>query len=255
MHGYASICAARRRDLAHVSDLRVPCDLTGEARCELRGDAARYLLRARRAAVGDAFVVFDPARAVEADAVLTAATKDAATLDLGPLRPASILPARRTTLLQAVGKGDKLDAIVRDATELGATHIVPVATSRSVPRRDGAPMIARLTRVAVEAARQSGRGDVPRIDAAVGLDVALARIEADVRVALVPGAARSFAIALQPASGGASVAFAIGPEGGFDDAERGLLRAAGFVEATLGPVILRTETVPAAVLGALLACP
>ena len=236
-----------------VSLLRVPCDLEGGTGRELRGDAARYLLRARRAAVGDAFVAFDPSRAVECDAVLTAATKDSAMLTLGPLRPATVLPTRRTTLVQAVGKGDKLDAVVRDATELGATRVIPIASARSVPRRDGASLAARLARVAVEAARQSGRGDVPVVDPITELGAALASLEAEVRIGLVPGASTSFAQALSPVGAATSVAFAVGPEGGFDEDERGSLIRAGFVETHLGPVVLRTETVCAAVLGALLA--
>jgi 16S rRNA (uracil1498-N3)-methyltransferase len=236
-----------------LSHLRVPCELPGGDRCDLEGDAARYLLRARRAAIGDTLVAFDPVRAVETDAVLIAATKSTATLELGPLRPASVLPRRAVTLLQAVGKGDKLDAIVRDATELGATRVVPVATARSVPRRDAAAMARRLERVAIEAARQAGRGDVPRIDPPSSLADAVASLDATVRVALIPGGSVALADALAGVAGSVGVAFAVGPEGGFDDAEIELLGAAGFVPTTLGPVILRTETVCAAVLGALLA--
>lgn len=221
----------------------------------LEGDAAKYLLRARRAAIGDAFVAFDPVRELEADAVLVAATKTTATLELGPLRRGSVLAVRRTTLLQAIGKGDKLDDVVRDATELGATAFVPVATSRSVPRRQEDAVMKRLQRVAIESARQSGRGDVPRIRPPIDLAGALAALAADVRIALVPGGATRFGDALARVDGSTSVAFAVGPEGGFDDAERQTLRDAGFIEATLGPVILRTETVCAAALGALLARP
>jgi len=241
--------------LRGVSVLRVPCDLQGGAWCELWGDAAKYLLRARRAAVGDAFVAFDPARAVEADAVLTGATKTTATLELGPLRPASVLPARKATLLQAIGKGDKLDAIVRDATELGATCFRPVRTARCVPRREEGSMMARLERIAIEAARQSGRGDVPRVEPPADLGAALTSLETEVRIALVPNGAIRFADALAAVGPGQSVTFAVGPEGGFDDAELTALRDHAFLEVTLGPIVLRTETVCAAVLGALLARP
>lgn len=237
-----------------MSALRLPVDLPAEGeRLVVRGEAARYLLKVRRLAVGDAVTAFDPARAVEADGELVAIERDAAVLALGPARPAAIVPARQVTLVQSVGKGDKLDAVVRDATELGATRIAPAIAERSVARRDGPAARERLWRIAVEAARQCGRGDAPTVDPALPLAGVAATITEDRRVALVPGGRHALGAVLRAAPPGASFAIAVGPEGGFSPADREALASAGFIEVSLGPIVLRTETVCAAVLGALLA--
>ncbi|MEZ4293526.1 MAG: RsmE family RNA methyltransferase [Polyangiaceae bacterium] len=121
------------------------------------------------------------------------------------------------TLVQAVGKGDKMDAIVRDATELGATRVVPVVAERSVVRaEDVASRAARWRRIAIEAARQCGRGDAPRVDAPVVLGEALAGlpVETGLGVCLVPGAAPGLGDALRGLAAGASVTIVVGPEGG-----------------------------------------
>jgi 16S rRNA (uracil1498-N3)-methyltransferase len=241
-----------------MSALRVPIDLddvsASAGRLVLRGDPARYLVRVRRVEVGARLVAFDPERAIEADATVVEMDRERAVLSLGVLRPASVVPRRAVTLVQAVGKGDKLDQVVRDATELGATRIVPVIAARSVARREGDAAHARLRRIAIEAARQCGRGDAPRIDPATPLTEAVARsVDAEVRLALILDAGLGIAVALRTAAGHRSVAVAIGPEGGFDRADREALAAAGFVEVTLGPIVLRTETACAAILGAMLA--
>jgi 16S rRNA (uracil1498-N3)-methyltransferase len=156
-------------------------------------------------------------------------------------------------LIQGVSKGDKLDAIVRDATELGATGIVPAIGERSVARPDAA-RAARWRRIAVEAARQCGRGDAPTIAAPVSFAEAVRAAGAGeaLRLCFDPGADRSLGAALA-ALAQQAVTFAVGPEGGLTPAELGAAEAAGFTRVTLGPLVLRTETVCAAVLGALLA--
>jgi 16S rRNA (uracil1498-N3)-methyltransferase len=239
-----------------VRSLRIPASLDPAALAAgalvLAGPAAHYALRVRRVAPGDALVLFDPERGLEVDAEVREAGRDQAVLSLGAARPATVVSRRRVTLIQSVGKGDKLDAVVRDATELGATAIAPAIAARSVARREGPAVLERLRRIAVEAARQCGRGDVPRVDEARPLADVAASIEDDLRVALIPDAPRGLGPLLAATPPGASVALAVGPEGGFAPEDRAALAAARFVEASLGPMVLRTETVCAAVLGALL---
>lgn len=215
----------------------------------LGAEAARYLVRVHRLGAGDAFVAFDPEAAVEADGVLL----DDARCTLGAVRAALLLPPFDVTLLQGVGKGDKLEQVVRDATALGARRVVAVETHRSVvrvPADRAASRRRRLETVAVEAARQSGRGDVPAIDGPMPLAAAIAGVPAGgLRVLLDPGAAQPLgAVAWDPAT---PAVLLVGPEGGFGDAERELARAAGFEAARLGPFVLRTETAAVAALSAL----
>lgn len=231
----------------------VPGLSPGERRLE--GALAHYLVRVLRLRAGDAFVAFDPASAAESDATTVWADADAITVRFGPLRPGAARAARDVTWIQGLAKGDKVDAVVRDATELGVTRFVVAATRRSVVKLDAsraAERQARWARIAQEAARQCGRSDTPRIDAPCAWRDALA---------LASGAASRFVLwehatdPLGPAllaalSGSGALAFACGPEGGLEDREVDEARAAGWTIASLGPLALRTETVAAAVLGA-----
>jgi 16S rRNA (uracil1498-N3)-methyltransferase len=105
----------------------------------------------------------------------------------------------------------------------------------------------------VEAARQCGRGDIPAIAAPASFEEALREVSTPaLRLCLDPAARRPFGAALS-ATPRAAVAFAVGPEGGLSDEELAAAEQAGFARVALGPLVLRTETVCAAVLGALLA--
>ena len=149
-------------------------------------------------------------------------------------------------LAQALAKGEKLDLVVQKATELGATRILPLAADRSVVRLDeerAARRVARLQRIAQEAARQSGRSDVPAVDAACTLaDLAeLLRADPARRGLLLDPEEREVRLA-QAARGASRLLLAVGPEGGFTPAERAQAAAAGFACVGLGPRVLRTET-------------
>lgn len=230
--------------------LRVPGEGLVEGQRPLPKETTKYLVDVRRLEVGARFVLFDPEARIECDATLERTGKDASAR-LGPPRPSTALPAREATIIQCVGKADKLDSVVRDATELGATAILPAIAERSIARRASESATLRLRRVAVEAARQCGRGDVPRLAEPRPLDAILAEVSAQVRIVLSPSSDAPIAGLL---SGRApSYAFLVGPEGGLSDAELTAAEARGFRPARLGRFTLRTETVAAAVLGALAA--
>lgn len=228
--------------------LRVPLSDLAEGERELPADAARYVTRVHRLGVADRFVVFDPAVRREADAEVVASGKRVV-VRLGELREATRVARRPVCVVQAIGKGTKLDAVVRDATELGATRIVPAVADRSVKRRTD---LDRLRRVALEAARQSGRGDVPVVEAPMRLATALGSTPGCV-VVLHPEAPEGLGAALRDAGGGA-VAIVIGPEGGFSEEELSAVATSGARLARLGPFVMRTETACAAALGAVACC-
>lgn len=157
------------------------------------------------------------------------------------------LPAPAPLVLGA-GAGDKerFLAVVEKAAELGATLLVPLATerSRSVASGVRASHLPRLQRRALEALKQCGAAWAPEVappeDLAQFLarDLPAARWLADQEGAL-------------PAAGGVgALALAVGPEGGFTDAERAQLRAGGFSPVRLGANILRFETAAIAALTA-----
>jgi 16S rRNA (uracil1498-N3)-methyltransferase len=231
----------------------IPDLASGERR--LDGAVAHYLARVLRLRAGDAFVAFDPATGRETDAVTVWADHDAITVRFGELREGAARTARELTFIQGLAKGDKCDAVVRDATELGATRIAVAITRRSVVKLDAARASereARWARIAQEAARQCGRSDVPLVDAPCPWNEALSRVPADAsRFCLWEGASTPLAPPLLEAlSRGAALAFACGPEGGLDAREVDEAMDRGWVAVSLGPFTLRTETVAAAVLGA-----
>lgn len=243
--------------------LRVPLSIDSEGQTlTLPRDTANYVGRVHRLAPGDVFTAFDPQRALEADAeILRIHKHDGITVRLGRARPASITCPRSITLLQAMAKGDKMDAVLRDATELGLTGFRPILCERSVARpEDAHTRTARFERIAVQAARQSGRGDIPRIFPPTPLSDTLRGLSkqyndqqiAPASFCLDPHASQPLRDQLLQLSHSTPIVLAIGPEGGFTEGETQMLARAGFARVRLGSLVLRTETVCAAVLGALL---
>ncbi len=149
-------------------------------RVSLDGEAHHHLTRVLRARVGDRVELFDGA-GQRAEATLVAIDARAAWAELTETPTAGVGPdAARVVWLQGVPKGDKLDDIVRQATELGVARVVPVFTRRSVPQARGGRgdgRRGRLLRIAEEAARQCGRADVPAVDEALPLGDALRALE------------------------------------------------------------------------------
>jgi 16S rRNA (uracil1498-N3)-methyltransferase len=238
-----------------VTRAPIPELAPGERRLE--GAVAHYLARVLRLRAGDAFVAFDPATARESDATTVWTDQDTITVKFGPLREGRARAARGLTWIQGLAKGDKCDAVVRDATELGSTRIVVATTRRSVVKLDAARALerqARWARIASEAARQSGRSDTPRVDTprtwVDALDHAADAVDAT-RFCLWEQATAPLAPPLLEAlSREAPLAFACGPEGGLEAREVDEARSRGWLVVSLGPFTLRTETVAAAVLGA-----
>lgn len=234
--------------------LRVAVEGLAPGALQLTGDVAHYVLRVHRQAPGATLALFDPLAGLEADATLISADKRGALCEVTSVR-ASAYRAHPIELLQAVGKGDKPERIIRDATALGVARIVLVQTERTVVKLDAERAEARRERwqrVAVDAARQCERGDVPRIAGPLPLDAALDAVTASERLVLAPGA-EPLGDRLARWQRAAPLAFVVGPEGGLSEAELSAARARAFDPVSLGGTILRTELAGIAALGALVA--
>ncbi len=147
-------------------------------------------------------------------------------------------------LLQALPKGDKMELVLQKGTELGIAAFTPVVAERSVaipPRDRGEKRRQRWERIVLEAARQSRRPLLPRIDPPLPLSEALAACDAELRLMLWEQESHPLAAAL-PETPPKNAAILVGPEGGFATTEARAARAAGFVPVGLGPRILRSET-------------
>ncbi|HRK71559.1 MAG TPA: 16S rRNA (uracil(1498)-N(3))-methyltransferase [Micropepsaceae bacterium] len=149
-------------------------------------------------------------------------------------------------LLFAPIKRTPADFIAQKATELGVSALMPVITRRTIVSRVND---ARMKANAIEAAEQCERLDVPACHAAQDLMDVLGGFPADRMLVFADeagvddGAAKPVAAALAPHHGQKRWALLIGPEGGFEPAERDAIRALKqAVPVTLGPRILRADT-------------
>jgi 16S rRNA (uracil1498-N3)-methyltransferase len=238
--------------------LRVPLDDLAAGERRLPEEATHYLTRVRRLAPGDVFVAFDPERGLEADAVLLEVTRSEARCRLQTPRPGRVASGPRVTLVQCAGKGDKIEDVIRSATALGVSELVFAESERTVVRFAASAADkrrSRLAAVALDAARQSGRGDVPRLPDPLPLADALARLDASAseRLCLDPRAEVSLISVLSASPLTTAIVLLIGPEGGLSDAEYAAAESAGFQRVRLGPFVLRTELAAAAALGAVTA--
>jgi 16S rRNA (uracil1498-N3)-methyltransferase len=148
------------------------------------------------------------------------------------------------TLVQSLPKGDKLELIIRMATELGVARVVPVLSTRGIARADDERQMGRLVRwrrVAREAAKQSGRSVIPEVTRPLPLREWLTQPRSGLLVCLWEEAMRPAATVL-PDGPVERATLVVGPEGGFTEEEALGLQSAGAIIAGLGPRILRTET-------------
>lgn len=233
--------------------LRVPGRALEPGEALLEEAQARYVTRVHRLGVGDRLALFDPEARVEAVATIVEVGRRVRCL-VEAVEPSPRIAASGVTLVSGLGKGDKPEQVVKDATALGVDRIVFAETARSVVvgSRSGARR-ERLGTIAVEAARQSLRGDVPDLLGPVPFAEALRRADVVHRLCLVPGADTALGDALRARGAQETLAVVIGPEGGLDDHELDAARTAGYRAVSFGTRVLRTETAVVAVLGAVLA--
>ena len=157
-------------------------------------------------------------------------------------------PARRLHLYFAPPKKQKLDVLLKQAVELGVYGLVPVLCERSVVQPGENSVAGRWMDLLFEACKQSGNPFLPSVVPPMPFRAALVRAR-ETCGALVVGSNRTGSF---PDPGTAfDVAFFVGPEGGFTDAETEAMSAAGAVPLRIGDWTLRVETAAVAGLGVL----
>jgi 16S rRNA (uracil1498-N3)-methyltransferase len=258
---------------------------TNAGRVTLATDEARHLRDVLRLRVGDDVFVFDGAGR-EFHCRIEESRRDTAQLkviaEAAPARPESPLAL---TLAVALLKGEKFDLVVQKATELGVVRIMPVVTKladiRLRDESDAAKRVTRWQRIALEAAKQSGRALVPEVTSPITFDSLLQNagktstlnllfserdgqslkeaVNSLVRTTCVSGRpdnARPLDAVRPPAHAGgsdlwlstsSSLTALVGSEGGWTDEELEAARQAGWTIITLGGRTLRAETAAIAV--------
>ena len=196
-------------------------------------------------APGDALALFD-GRGREWAGQVASVTKHAVQVSaLQAIEPAA---EARVPVTLAVGvlKGDQMDAVVRDATMLGAAVIVPLRTSHvTVPPKawQGGAAVERWQRVAIASATQCRRAVVPEVRPVTDYESVLREPAAVRLICVEPGVAAQTGPWKRDAVP-ASVQLLIGPAGGWTDGEVRQAIAAGASAFSLGPRTLRAETAP-----------
>ena len=224
------------------------------------GDDAHHISRSLRMAAGEKIVVCDMQKN-EYECALEEFLPDRVVAGILSESKSDTEPPFKAHLYQALPKGDKLDSIIQKSVECGIFSITTFNSDRCIAKdKDGdEKKLIRRQRIALEAAKQSGRGIIPEIYSTVSFkeaisraseaDIALFCYEGDGTVSLKKLLSDGKADAIKNGKDEPSVSIVIGSEGGFSQPEVEAARAAGLTPVGLGKRILRTETASSFVLG------
>jgi 16S rRNA (uracil1498-N3)-methyltransferase len=171
--------------------------------------------------------------------------KNAVTIELGEISQQTP-PSPAIVLAQAVPKGKTMEWIIEKAVELGVTRIVPLVTRHTIVKYDAqeAPKKAeKWQKIALEACKQCGQNWLPIVETPIDgrLFLSQERSGAKIIASLVPGA-RPLRQVIEGIGQSEQVTIMIGPEGDFSPEETELAQQAGYQPATLGDLVLRSET-------------
>ena len=222
------------------------------ATATVTGDELDHMRKVLRLAPGDAVTLFDDDGWEHEGVIRSYASHAGEIAILKSSQPARESPLR-VTLAQALGKGEKMDWVVEKATELGAAAIAPFFSSRTVPKLDRAgaeKRQARWRKIALSAAKQSGRTRVPEIFEITDLSELVRKVwPCALKLLCWEGESqRSLARLHEETPRLDSLLLVIGPEGGLSAEEVAEAARNGFQSIGLGKRILRTETAAVAAL-------
>lgn len=219
----------------------------------IAGEDGKHIAKSLRMKVGEHLTLCN-GQGVDFHCIISSIENDQVTVRVQSSAPTISEPTVAVTLYQGLPKSDKMDSVVQKSVEMGVTRIVPVLTSRCVSRPDEKSTLKKVERwqkIAIEAAKQSGRGILPTVAPVMSFSTAMRQ------------AAKQSTVLFFYEGGGDSLhqlvdkqctsySIFIGPEGGFAKEEVTLAMEQGAKKATLGPRILRTETAPVAALAAIM---
>jgi 16S rRNA (uracil1498-N3)-methyltransferase len=212
---------------------------------EITGSDAAHICRVLRLSDGDAVELFDGSGKAYRARIESAAPKRV----VFNIEETFLLESESSlsiTLALGILKDRKMDALIRQLTELGIDCWMPFYAHRSVPVAGPNRLQKRIQRwekIALEAVKQCRRGRAPRISPAADFDAMLATCGPyDLKIMFWEGAPQAFDIPDAARRQPRTLMLLVGPEGGFDPAEVRQAQAQGFFTAGLGPRILRAET-------------
>jgi 16S rRNA (uracil1498-N3)-methyltransferase len=204
----------------------------------IEGKKGHHLARVLRVRPGERGVAVSNRRAYEVEII--DARGDRVIARVLADQPPSGEPDRAVTLLQAVLPGSDFDSVIEGGTQAGISRFVAVQAHRSLSR----PPAGRVTRwraIAESAAEQSHRGTIPLVDGPLSLSAGVDSVAGSRLLMLEPSAGIPLVRAID---GSRDYTIAVGPEGGWTDAELAFLSERGGVAVNLGPRILRARLAP-----------
>ncbi len=214
----------------------------------ITGEQARHLSLVLRVHSGEQVIIFD-GQGYKYNCRILRAHKKEVTAEVIDKSPYSAESPISVTLAQGLPKGEKMNLIIQKSTELGVHRIIPLVTGRSQIRHT--EKIERWRKIALSASQQSARDKIPEIDRPVDFREflsALPQAGGNEEVHGIIFAEEHKETNLKQVLGSfhtiQHLTLLIGPEGGFSEEEVSAAAKKGFIEASLGPRILRTETAP-----------
>ena len=215
----------------------------------IKGDDALHISRSLRMRPGEEITVCDMQKRVY-ECVLEAFTADSVTARIIDEHDSDTEPPVFIKLYQALPKSDKLDTIIQKSIESGVSEIIPFESERCVVRVEPSKeekKLERRNRIALEAAKQCGRGMVPAVRTPIKFDRIFSdAADCDLKLFFYEGDGTvSLRKVLEEVGKVGRIAIVIGSEGGFSLDEVRRASENGFVICGLGKRILRCETAPA----------
>lgn len=213
--------------------------------------ALQHVVRVLRLRAGAELWLFD-GRGTEYRAVLETVEKRSAEARILERMERNVESPLDIILGQGISRGERMDYALQKAVELGVSGIVPLFTERSAVHLSGERLEKRLRHwrgVVISACEQCGRNYTPGVDTPQSLAAFLGDCHAGLAVLLDPRSHRP--LKALPSPLGKRLILLIGPEGGLSEVEVKEAQQAGFIDVSLGPRVLRTETATVAALTAL----
>ncbi len=228
----------------------LPPEILASEQIVITGDHARHLSLVLRVKPDEPLTIFDGNGFKYSCKVVHVHKKEVIAKKIKK-EPYSVESDVSITLAQGIAKGEKMDFIIQKSTELGVNKIIPLITKRSQVRHT--EKIERWRKIALSASQQSGRDKVPQIDKPISfkefLYPALEKVyeggfSTKGIIFSESKEERNLKQVLTGFQDIKQITLLVGPEGGFSKEEVTVAVEKGFIEVSLGPRILRTETAP-----------
>ena len=235
--------------VSNISTFYVKNDQVNENKIRIIGDDVKHLKNVLRYKVGDELEVCDE-NEKRYYTTIKNITNEEVELEVLEIDEESREMDVKVTLYQGLPKSDKMELIIQKCTELGVSEIVPVLTERVVVKIDEKnenKKIERWNKISLEAAKQSGRQAIPKIEKIMNLENIIENLS-KYDIVIVPYECEKDSTLKAVLKNNIdkkvkSIAIVIGPEGGFSDKDIDTLeRCTNMKKVSLGKRILRTET-------------